>query len=200
MITHNLENMEDYNQIVSDWYMKLMNLFINYIRKRLPALRIEDIEDVYSETFIAVRQNMLAGKVAAGTNWKAYIFQIGYNMAVNRMKKESKMVQATDSSSDDDIDADERFQTKLSLQELVDNCDDKEAAEQRIEVLKREMGYLPEPCETILKDFYYGGFSMAEIMAEIHYNSVDSVKSMKNRCMNRFKERVRVAFKMLNLI
>ena len=192
--------MEDYNQIVSDWYMKLMNLFINYIRKRLPVLRIEDIEDVYSETFIAVRQNMLAGKVAAGTNWKAYIFQIGYNMAVNRMKKESKMVQATDSSSDDDIDADERFQTKLSLQELVDDCDDKEAAEQRIEVLKREMGYLPEPCETILKDFYYGGFSMAEIMAEIHYNSVDSVKSMKNRCMNRFKERVRVAFKMLNLI
>ena len=200
MITHNLENMEDYNQIVSDWYMKLMNLFINYIRKRLPVLRIEDIEDVYSETFIAVRQNMLAGKVAAGTNWKAYIFQIGYNMAVNRMKKESKMVQAADSSSDDDIDADERFQTKLSLQELVDDCDDKEAAEQRIEVLKREMGYLPEPCETILKDFYYGGFSMAEIMAEIHYNSVDSVKSMKNRCMNRFKERVRVAFKMLNLI
>jgi len=192
--------MEDYNQIVSDWYMKLMNLFINYIRKRLPVLRIEDIEDVYSETFIAVRQNMLAGKVAAGTNWKAYIFQIGYNMAVNRMKKESKMVQATDSSSDDDIDADERFQTKLSLQELVDDCDDKEAAEQRIEVLKREMGYMPEPCETILKDFYYGGFSMAEIMAEIHYNSVDSVKSMKNRCMNRFKERVRVAFKMLNLI
>ena len=177
-----------------------MNLFINYIRKRLPVLRIEDIEDVYSETFIAVRQNMLAGKVAAGTNWKAYIFQIGYNMAVNRMKKESKMVQATDSSSDDDIDADERFQTKLSLQELVDDCDDKEAAEQRIEVLKREMGYLPEPCETILKDFYYGGFSRAEIMAEIHYNSVDSVKSMKNRCMNRFKERVRVAFKMLNLI
>ena len=63
--------MGEYNQIVNDWYIKLMNLFINYIHKRLPVLRIEDIEDVYSETFIAVRQNMLNNKVVSGTNWKA---------------------------------------------------------------------------------------------------------------------------------
>ena len=192
--------MEEYNQIVNDWYVKLMNLFINYIHKRLPVLRIEDIEDVYSETFIAVRQNMLNNKVASGTNWKAYIFQIGYNMAINKMKQASKMVQAADRPSNDDIDADEKFQTQLSLQDLMDDCDDKATMEQRVEVLQREMGYLPEPCETILKDFYFGGFSMAEIMHEIHYNSVDSVKSMKNRCMNRFKDRIKVTFKMLNLI
>ncbi|MBR2145907.1 MAG: sigma-70 family RNA polymerase sigma factor [Muribaculaceae bacterium] len=192
--------MEKYNQIVNEWYVGLRSLFINYIHKRLPALRIEDIEDVYTETFIAVRQNLLNNKVASGTNWKAYIFQIGYNMSINKMKQESKLVQASDRPSDDDVDADEKFQTQMSLQDLIDDSDDKEQAEQRIAVLRREMTYLPEPCETILKDFYFGGFSMAEIMDEIHYNSVASVKSMKNRCMNKFKERVRVAFKMLNLI
>jgi len=193
--------MENYTQIVNDWYVGLRSLFINYIHKRIPALRIEDIEDIYSDTFIAVRQNMLAGKVASGTNWKAYIFQIGYNMAINKLKQESKMVQAGDNSGDDDIDDDERFQTRMSMRELSNEDDeDKELLESRIEVLKREMRYLPEPCETILKDFYYGGFSMADIMDEIHYNSTDSVKSMKARCMSRFKERIKVAFKMLNLI
>ena len=192
--------MEEYNQIVNDWYVGLRSLFINFIHKRIPGLRIEDIEDVYSETFIAVRENMLNDRVASGTNWKAYIFQIGHNMAINKMKKENKKVQAMEGASDDDIDADEKFQTKLSLQELIDEDDDKEQLEKRIEVLKREIKYLPEPCETILKDYYFGGFSMAEIMAEIHYNSTDSVKSMKNRCMNRFKIRIKTAFKMLNLM
>ena len=144
--------MEEYNQIVNDWYVGLRSLFINFIHKRIPGLRIEDIEDVYSETFIAVRENMLNDRVASGTNWKAYIFQIGHNMAINKMKKESKKVQAMEGASDDDIDADEKFQTKLSLQELIDEDDDKEQLEKRIEVLKREIKYLPEPCETILKD------------------------------------------------
>lgn len=192
--------MEEYSQIVNDWYVGLRSLFINYIHKRIPALRIEDIEDIYSDTFIAVRENMLNNRVASGTNWKAYIFQIGYNMAVNKMKQEGKKVQTIERPADDDIDADEKFQTKLSLQDFADEDDDKETQEKRAEVLKREMRYLPEPCETILKDFYYGGFSMTEIMDEIHYNSTDSVKSMKNRCMKRFKERVMLAFKMLNLI
>lgn len=192
--------MEEYSQIVNDWYVGLRSLFINYIHKRIPALRIEDIEDIYSDTFIAVRENMLNNRVASGTNWKAYIFQIGYNMAINKLKQESKKVTAADRPSDDDIEADKKFETQISLQDLIDDDEDPELLEQRIEVLKREMRYLPEPCETILKDYYFGGFSMAEIMDEIHYNSTDSVKSMKNRCMNKFKARISVAFKMLNLI
>ncbi|MBR5640208.1 MAG: sigma-70 family RNA polymerase sigma factor [Muribaculaceae bacterium] len=192
--------MEEYNEIVNDWYVKLRDLFLNYIHKHIPGLRIEDIEDIYSETFIAVRENMLNNRVKEGTKWKSYIFQIGYNMAINRMKQEGKKMEIIDNSNDDDIDADRKFETQISLMDLINEDDDKEQLEKRIETLKREIRYLPEPCETILKDFYFGGFSMTEIMYEINYKTADSVKARKNKCMNQLKERVKVAFKMLNLI
>ena len=191
--------MENYNQIVNDWYVKLRNLFINTIHKKYPDLHFEDIEDLYTEAFMAVRENMIKNRVASGTNWKAYIFQIGFNMAANKSKQESKKVQVLEQPDEDNIDADEKFQTRLSLMDLVEENDDKEQLEQRLELLKREISYLPEPCETILKDFYMGGFSMTDIMEEIHYKTTNAVKAMKYRCLTRLKERMKIACKMLNL-
>lgn len=189
--------MEDFSQIVTDWFVSLRNPFINYIHKALPVLGLDEIEDIYSETFIAIRKNLLDGNVASGTKWKAYIFQIGYNMAVNKAKQSARFVQAIEMTSNDDIDANNRFETYLSLQEVMEE-DENETKSQRLSILEREIKYLPEPCETILKDYYYGGFSMTEIMSEIHYQSTDSVKSMKNRCMNKLKERIKLALGMMN--
>ena len=189
--------MEDFSQIVTDWFVSLRNPFINYIHKALPVLGLDEIEDIYSETFIAIRKNLLDGNVASGTKWKAYIFQIGYNMAVNKAKQSARFVQAKEMTSNDDIDVNNRFETYLSLQEAMEEKEN-ETQSQRLSILEREIKYLPEPCETILKDYYYGGFSMAEIMSEIHYQSTDSVKSMKNRCMNKLRERIKLALGMLN--
>lgn len=189
--------MEDFSQIVTNWFVSLRNPFINYIHKALPVLGLDEIEDIYSETFIAIRNNLLEGNVASGTKWKAYIFQIGYNMAVNKAKQSSRFVQVKEMTSNDDIDATNRFETYLSLQEVMEE-EDNETKSQRLSILEREIKYLPEPCETILKDYYYGGFSMAEIMSEIHYQSTDSVKSMKNRCMNKLRERIKLALGLLN--
>ena len=191
--------MEEYNQIVNDWYVKLSSYFINMVHNKYPDLHIEDIEDLYTEAFIAARENMIKGRVASDTNWKSYIFRIGLNMAANKSKQESKKVQALVQNDDDDIDAHEKFQTKLSLNDLIDEDDDKETLEKRIEIIKREIKYLPEPCETILKDFYLGDFSMTEIMEEIHYKTTKAVKAMKYRCLTRLKERVMIACKMFNL-
>lgn len=191
--------MNDYEIIVNEWYLKLRNLFINTIHNRFSDLPIEDIEDVYSETFMAVRKNLIDGTVKEGTNWKSYIFRIGLNMAINKVKKEDKTLRALDQPVDDNIDADEKFQTRLSLKDLVDEDDDKQQLEKRLEVLGREIRYLPEPCETILKSFYYGKFSLSEIRDEIHYKTTDAVKAMKYDCMKRLRERIKIAFKMLDL-
>lgn len=189
--------MEDFSQIVTNWFVSLRNPFINYIHKALPVLGLDEIEDIYSETFIAIRKNLLEGNVASGTKWKAYIFQIGYNMAVNKVKQSIRFVQVKEMTSNDDIDATDRFETYLSLQEVMEE-EDNETKSQRLSILEREIKYLPEPCETILKDYYFGGFSMSEIMSEIHYQSTDSVKSMKNRCMNKLRERIKLALGLLN--
>ncbi len=189
--------MEDFSQIVTNWFVSLRNPFINYIHKALPVLGLDEIEDIYSETFIAIRKNLLNGNVSPDTKWKAYIFRIGYNMAVNQAKQSNRFVQVIETTVNDDIDANKRFETFISLREVVEE-DGNETKMQRIAILEREIRYLPEPCETILKDFYYGGFSMSEIMSEIHYQSTDSVKAMKNRCMNKLRERVKLVLGMLD--
>ena len=190
--------MEDFNQIVSNCFVVFRNPFINFLHKSFPALGLDEIEDIYSDTFIAIRKNLLEGKVSEGTKWKAYIFKVGYNIAVNKAKQISRYFQPIETSSDDDdVDASNRFETYLSLKEVAEEEDNENKA-QRIAILEREIKYLPEPCETILKDFYYGSFSMTEIMAEIHYQSTDSVKAMKNRCMKKLRERVRIALGMLH--
>lgn len=191
--------MNDYDTIVNDWFLKLRNHFINTVLNQFPFMAIQDIEDVYSDAFVAVRKNMLENKVTEDTNWKAYIFRIGRNMVINKINKTNKFVQIPDKPADDDIDADEKFQTLLSLNDFVDDDGDKELLEKRLEVLSREIKYLPEPCETILKSFYYGQFSLGDIMDEIHYKSVDAVKAMKYRCINRLKDRMKMACKMLDL-
>ena len=120
----------------------------------------------------------------------------GYNMAVNKAKQSSRFIQAIE-TTENDIVANNRFETYISLKDVVEE-EDNETKIQRIAILEREIRYLPEPCETILKDFYYGGFSMTEIMSEIHYQSTDSVKAMKNRCMNKLRERIKLALGMLD--
>lgn len=192
--------MEKFYQVVNDLYLKLMNPFINYIHKWVPSLRIEDIEDIYNDTFITVRQNIIDNKVESDTKWKAYIIRIGLNMALNKAKKENKFVKADDREADDDIDATERFQTQISLHDIIDNSEETNMKEMRLAVIQREVGYLPEPCETILKDFYYGGMAMTEIKEEIHYKTADAVKARRYWCMQRLKERVMMAFTFLNLI
>ena len=188
--------MEDFSQIVTNWFVSLRNPFINYIHKALPVLGLDEIEDIYSETFIAIRKNLMEGNVASGTKWKAYIFQIGYNMAVNKAKQSSRFIQAIE-TTENDIVANNRFETYISLNEMKEE-EDNETKTQQLAIIDREIKYLPEPCETILKDFYYGGLSINEIMENIHYQSTNSVKVMKNRCMKKLKERIMLALNILN--
>ena len=192
--------MTNFNQIVNDKYLELRSGFINFISKRFPNFRMQEIEDIYADTFIAVHDNIIKGRVAADTKWKAYIYQIGLNLSLNKAKDNSRYVHAEEKNSDDDMDSQERFAIGISLASIVNECDNEEEKNEKVAILQREITYLPEPCETILKYFYFGQLSMEEIRKEIGYKTTDSVKARKNKCMNRLKERVALAFKMRQLM
>ena len=155
--------MTNFNQIVNDKYLELRSGFINFISKRFPNFRMQEIEDIYADTFIAVHDNIIKGRVAADTKWKAYIYQIGLNLSLNKAKDNSRYVHAEEKNSDDDMDSQERFAIGISLASIVNECDNEEEKNEKVAILQREITYLPEPCETILKDFYFGQLSMEEI-------------------------------------
>jgi RNA polymerase sigma factor (sigma-70 family) len=56
------------------------------------------------------------------------------------------------------------------------------------EFLDRVFDSLPDTCKTIFKKFYWEHKTMDEISEIIGYKTADSVKSKKNKCMDKFKD------------
>jgi len=184
--------MQKYEQIVQDWYYKLRSPFINYLKAHFPSLYLEDIEDIYQESFLAVYKNIQSEQVRNETSWKSYIFQIGINKAKDKYSQTSVYVHPDSQKQDDDANDDERLLSVFGLEKnnILGDDDDSPYSEEVSRIALEEISSLPEPCETILKDYYFHDFSMDDIAKEIHYLNSNVVKAKKNQCMNKLKERM----------
>ena len=70
---------ENYEEVVRKWYNKVKPLFQNVLRNRFVNISSDTIEDLYQDAFMAVYENIKAGRVSDKTSWSAYIIQIGLN-------------------------------------------------------------------------------------------------------------------------
>ena len=66
-----------------------------------------------------------------------------------------------------EVKHDERTMREVIIKELVDNMGD--------------------PCEPLLKGFYFEQKSMAKLAGELKYSNADSAKTQKNKCMGKLK-------------
>lgn len=186
--------MNEYLQIVEQNYTLLRPHFVKLIASRYTSLPLSEVEDIYQETFLAIYDNLQHGRVAADTNWKAYIFRIGLNQASNRAKGQ-KHVPLIDGDAADDTDGkrpSEQYAGMPPLPELIDeSTDDPAERERRIEVLNQAINALQDPCRTLLRDFYYNGLSLADIRDEMGFKDTDVVKTKRYKCFDRLKRHVR---------
>jgi len=100
---------ENYEEIVRKWYNKLRPLFQNTLKTCYKSLSYDAIEDIYQESFIAVHENLLRGRIKENTSWSSYIIQIGLNLA----SKDSRHSGKTDSMDNSPV-YDEDGQSALS--------------------------------------------------------------------------------------
>ena len=77
---------ETYEDIVRKWYNKVRPLFVNTLKKRFASLSYDDIEDLYQQAFLAIYENLQAGRVREDTSWSSYIIQIGLNLATKELR------------------------------------------------------------------------------------------------------------------
>jgi RNA polymerase sigma-70 factor (ECF subfamily) len=54
---------------------------------------------------------------------------------------------------------------------------------------------LKDPCKSILKYFYYRGFSMDEIAQEMNYKNASTVKAQKVRCIKELQGLIKIKLK-----
>ena len=153
---------QNYEDIVRDWYLKLQTPFLRQLTSKYPALTIFDAENIYQDTFLAVQNNLLEGRIKEDTSWSSYIMTIGLNMASKAYRKIGK----TD-SADDGFDNDgegSKSKTAREVEKLVKNLSEEETPlyenEEALSLLGDELTHTPEPCGSIIRLFYYTNMSI----------------------------------------
>ncbi|WP_158860390.1 RNA polymerase sigma factor [Lunatibacter salilacus] len=153
--------------------------FISFARKY--QLEEESIKDIYQETIIVLYENILEGKLTTlKSSIKTYLFAIGKYKLIEHLRTIGKyeLVPFEDVSLLDEI--------SLVTENVADGLDE--------QTLQLKMGYsqLGEKCREVLRMFYYDGKKLAEIQHLLGYETKDTVKSQKSRCIKQLKTLVGV--------
>ena len=150
------------------------------------SLSRPDCEDVFQEAFIILHQKIMDGELDRMTaSLATYFNSICRNKAFELMRKSGKTLNIIDeypNATKDEFE-DERIDKLLALE------DNDEQVERRKSALVRQIVKdLPEQCNDILWGFYRDGFSMKTLANMLNYSSESSVKVIKHRCCNKFKD------------
>ena len=190
---------QNYEDIVREWYNRLRPEFLRRLTAKYSGLSLYDAENLYQDTFIAVQENLMLGRIKEDTSWSGYIMTIGMNMASKAWRKIGK-TDSTDDGFDTDYE-DSGAKTARKVDELLKTMPIGEDEtplyknEEALSLLGDELIHTPEPCGSIIRLFYYEDMSMDEIAEEIGYKNATTSKAKKSQCMSDLIERVSLALR-----
>lgn len=192
---------ENYEEIVRKWYNKLRPLFQNTLRSQYSSLSYDTIEDLYQDSFIAVHENLLRGRIKENTSWSSYIIQIGLNLASKDMRH-SGITDSIDSSPICDEDGQSMLSREVERLLAVNVESDKSIYTdyEAQQVLGTELNFTPEPCATIIRLYYYDRMSMEDIAVAVNMKNATTAKSKKSQCMKTLIGRVKDSLKKCGII
>ncbi len=183
-----------YEDIVREWYNRLRPEFLRRLTAKYSGLSLYDAENLYQDTFIAVQENLMLGRIKEDTSWSSYIMTIGMNMASKAWRKIGKTDSTDEGFDTDDEDSGPKIARKV--EELLRTMPAGEDElplyknEEALSLLGDELTHTPEPCGSIIRLFYYEDMSMDDIAEEIGYKNATTAKAKKSQCMSDLINRV----------
>jgi len=158
---------------ITQLYNMYRSEFIGFFVREY-SIAITDAAEIYQESFIAMYQNIVNGKVTAiSYSLKTYLFKIGKYKIYNRFRDAKPMVE---------------------LHTLTTDTDSEE--EQFMQNLVNEVVFAMEnQCSKLLSLFYWQRKSMKEIADIMDYKNEQVAKNRKSICMKRLKERLKARFR-----
>ena len=183
MPTNSLHNVrQQLNEFASSQWEKTLSFLKSYF-----SLSQSDCEDVFQESFIVFYNYATEGKLNDITSsLSTYFNSICRNKAHELLRKYGKEINIVDEYPDafkDDFD-DDKIDTLLALEDNSVNIEQRKAA-----LVQEIVEDLPEPCDKILWGFYRDGFSMKTLASMLNYKSEGTMKVIKHRCCDKFKNR-----------
>ncbi|WP_343030555.1 sigma-70 family RNA polymerase sigma factor [Fulvivirga aurantia] len=133
----------------------------------------DNAADVFQDAVITFYSNVKSGKLTELTSSiKTYLFAIGKNLSLKKIKKEKRMV------LDDEV---LEFNSSVEYQELSFEYTERQ------KTLAQIVEKLGDPCKSILKLFYFENFTMDSIAERLDYKNENVAKTQKLRCLQKLK-------------
>lgn len=189
-----------YTDIVRHNYEELYRPFMNLLRSKYTYLDADTIDDFYQEAWMDVRSYILEGKVDNKAKLKALILKMGLFKAYNYTTRGPEVISIDSYVSDDGEDKFNPILMKADLKRIKEEAPGVYDDPDLKGVLARELSYIPEPCNKVLKFYYYEGLSMKMIAEAMNYSSQATAKVTKKRCFDKLKERVMNSVRRLGII
>ncbi len=182
----------DYNEIVHRNFEEMKTPFINFLRKNF-KIDYDDIMDIYVNVWIDVRDNIRRRKTEDVKSWKSYIFNLGWKQAC-KFATRTRHIPSIDDEKFDREAFEKEYTAQKEAEKSIYNDPDLKA------VLAAELSYIPDPCNKILRFYYFEERSMKDIADALNYSSSRSANVIRNRCLEKIKERVRNAVRRLGIL
>lgn len=155
-------------------YLRYKEDFLDFA-KRYPVAA-DVVMDVYQDSIIILYENILQGKLnKLKSSIKTYLFAIGKYKIFAYLKVESQ-------------------HKELQRDELVVNMNlfEIDTSEDRLKQLQQAYLLLGPKCQEVLNLFYYEGLNLEEIKNRLSYDSKNTVKSQKSRCLKQLKKTIQI--------
>lgn len=188
----------DYDNIARLWFEEYKLPFVNYIRANF-IIDYDGAMDLYVECWMELRKIILEDR-ATDNKWKSLLFLIGKRQAIKDYERRPHIENMGRYSADDESFNRRQFEYEQGARKIDGYYTSVYEDPDLQAVLGAELSYIPDPCNKILKMYYFDDFSMTEIAEAMNYNSSRSAITTKNRCMDKLKARVKNAVRRLGIL
>lgn len=150
-------------QALESVYHDHRDAFVHWARHQYRCNE-EEAREIFQQTVVIFYENVMQGKLITVTSsLKTYLFSIGKNKIMELKRYQGKHVST---EGEDFVDhADSGFEYHLE------------------QLAEKSIGQLPEPCRSLLIDFYYHRKTMQQLAERYGYKNEDTAKSQKYRCL-----------------
>ncbi len=154
-------------------YQSYRSEFISWLINRYQC-DMEQARDHYQFAVLKFYENVLSGKLTdLNSSIKTYLFAIGKNKALESRKVANRYTEEP-----------------LHGLRAEDSSDEMMVKEQKMVMIENCLKKLGDPCESLLKQFYYHKKSMDELAEIFQYNNRDTAKNLKFKCLQRLRKLV----------
>lgn len=171
------------NKVLERLYKNYRKEFLSWSYKRFGASEADAL-DCFQDAVIVFYKNVVAGKTSElSSSAKTYLFSIGRNLLLRKFKKEKHEVHYEDRMEGIEESADFEYRELYEGNEV----------ENRVAGIVKKM---KDPCKSIIRYFYFRGFTMEEIAGKMDYKNAQTVKAQKVRCIKEIQSQVQQKFQM----